>query len=508
VEFRPVIVGELIRYRLSILTRQHFSLYTAADNSTGNALIDQARARLSELSFDSVFSACHYYLRRSPDDGYEWYERSPFIIFLMIKWAAELWNPNNQRRVCSNSDLDFIAQTIWKATGRLVRPTRTSIFMRRMAFQQIWYQRPFDIAAIARQAFLFGELMATSEVVREFVAAVGIEPSDFVRQLAHMTCQIGDLRGFSPLCQFRPEPRLEDARDWQIMKQFLVVSFHELHLRIASLAKYGTPREVELCEQTPLTRMPFLRTPNGDVCIHHKVLFQSITTVLYDVLRDRGAEAFMRSFGPAFESYVGKVLKELPYKIIPENKLRSLLIGKGKCVDFAVVSDEVLLLVDSKGIEGHYDELYHNLSEVLTQKLRTTALHAVDQAVDTVRQMPDSLRRPLIVFVCVTYKQLNIGDGDALRDLTFGTDEWNASRWNHECLPPSHMFTVSISELELLCGVIRSGIPIDNIFRRVIVDNASPETSKLLFEQHMAKYGSVSIPDCASEAAYRLCSIG
>lgn len=480
---------------------------TVTDKAIGNALIDKARARLSELSIESVLAACLDYLRREPNDGYEWYERRPFITFLMIKWAAELWDPNAQRRACTPSDFDFVAQSIWDATGRLVRPTRPSIFMRRMAFQQIWYQRSFDFSAMPRQALIFGELMAESQVVREFVAQTGIEPRHFVRQLARMASQIGRHLGFPALTQFRPDPRPEDARHWPLVAKSLVVDLHELHRRIAILARYGTPREVELCEQTPLIRMPFLRTSRGDECIHHKVLFQSIATALYDVLRERGAETFMRSFGPAFETYVGRVLKELPYEIIEESELQKLLHGRGKCVDFAVVSDEVLLLVDSKGIEGHYDELYHNLSEVLTQKLRTTALRAADQGIDTVRRLPDSLRRPLIVFICVTYKQLNIGDGDALRDLTFETEEWDAPRWKEENLPPSNMFTISISELELLCGVIRSGVAIESIFRQILVDDASPETSKLLFEQHMAKYGSVDIPRCAREAADQLCSI-
>ncbi len=426
----------------------------------------------------------------------------------MIKWAAELWSPNSQRRKGTEADFDFVAQCIWDASGILVRPTRPSIFIRRMAFQQIWYQRPFDVGAIPRQALLFGELMERSQVVRDFIAEVGIEPRHFVRQLARMACQVGDHLGFPVLSQLRVEPRPEDARDWPLMTQFLIGNVHGLHRRTAILATYRTRREVELCEQTPLIRTPFLRTSQGDECIHHKLLFQSIATSLYDVLRDRGAEAFMREFGPAFEVYVGRVLRELNYEVIEERELQKLLHGQGKCVDFAVLSSGVLLLVDSKGIEGHYDELYHNLSEVLTQKLRTTALHATDQAVDTVRRLPDALRRPLIIFICVTYKQLNIGDGDALRDLTFGTKEWDSSRWQEENLPPAHMFTISIGELESLCGVINSGVSIEDIFQQILVDDASAETSKLLFEQHMAKYGSVDIPMCLRKAAYQLCGVG
>jgi hypothetical protein len=347
--------------------------------------------------------------------------------------------------------------------------------------------------------------MVESSAAREFEAATGIGSRQFVRQLARMACQVGDHFGFPTDIQLRPEPRPEDSRDWPLVTQFLIVDLHQLHKRTATLAKYCTPREVELCEQTPLIRTPFIRTPRGDECIHPKILFQAIETALYDVLRDRGAEVFMRSFGPAFESYIGRVLEELQYNIIPEHQLQKLLTGRGKCVDFAVVSDEVLLLVDSKGIEGHYEERYHNLSEVLTQKLRTTALHAADQAVDTVQRLPNTLRRQLVVFLCVTYKQLNIGDGDALRDLTYGTEEWDAPRWHEKSLPPSHMFTISISELELLCGVIRAGVSIESIFRQIVADDASPETSKLLFEQHMAKYGPVNIPNCAREAAFRLC---
>lgn len=425
-------------------------------------------------------------------------------MLLMIKWAAELWDPNTRRKECAASDFDFIAQSIWDATGSLVRPTGQFIFMRRMAFQQIWYQRRFDAGAIPRQALIFGELLADTQVVREFVGATGITPSSFIRQLSRLACQVGDHLGLSALTQIRPESRPDDARHWPCMARFLVVDLDELHQRAKKLATYDTPREVELCEQSFLVQRPFLRTPRGDECIHHKVLFQSIATSLYDVIRNRGAEQFMRSFGPAFETYVGQVLRELPHEIIEEVELRKLLHGQGKCVDFAVVSDDVLLLVDSKGIEGHYDELYHNLSEVLTQKLRSTALHATDQAVDTVRRLPHTLDRPLIVFVCVTYKQLNIGDGDALRELTFGTEEWNSPRWREEKLPPPHMFTISISELEWLCGVIRTGIPIADIFRKILADNASPETSKLLFEQHMGPHGSVDIPECAQEAACRL----
>jgi hypothetical protein len=215
----------------------------------------------------------------------------------------------------------------------------------------------------------------------------------------------------------------------------------------------------------------------------------------------------MRDFGPAFERYIEQVLRELGSELIVEEDLQARLTSPGKCVDFSLLDDDILVLIDSKGIEGHYDELYHNLPEVLTDKLRTTALHATDQAVETLQRLPADLTRPLTVFLCVTYKQFNIGDGDALRALTEGTDEWNSVRWQHPDLPPAHMFTISIQELELLGGAVRRGHKLADIFKRILQDNQAAETSKLLFLQHMARFGSVDIPAFARAAVAELCGI-
>ena len=88
-----------------------------------------------------------------------------------------------------------------------------------------------------------------------------------------------------------------------------------------------------------------------------------------------------------------------------------------------------------------------------------------------------------------------------------GTPDWDAARWHEAGLPPAQMFTISVQELELLAGVIRAGRRPSEIFRQVLADNAAPETSKLLFLQHLAKYGQVGIPGFARLAANRLCGI-
>lgn len=477
------------------------------ERARGNRLIDEVRATIADVSVGSVFALSLELLKQRPDDGFGWYQRAPFVPLLFMKWSAELWNPHEQRRHLSHREYAVLGQKLWDANGDLFRPRHPSIFMRRIAFQQLWYQHSFDKGAIPRQAVLFGDFMRDTAVVAEFVAQTRIEPGDFIRQLGAMAAQIGELFEIPGLDQLRPQPHATDAEHWRIVTPYFQADLQALHERMAALSRYGTPRAVELCEQSPLIQTPFVHTRNGFECIHHKLLFRALETRLYDILRGAGAERFMREFGSAFERYVGAVLAELGLPLIGERELQGMLRGQGKCVDYALVDEEILMLFDSKGIEGHYDELYHSLPEVLTSKLKTTALHAADQAIDTYRRLPDELRRPKTVFMCVTYKQLNIGDGDALRALTVETPDWDNARWHEAGLPPAQMFTISIQELELLAGIIRAGRRPSEIFGKIIADNASPETSKLLFLQHLAQYGQVDIPQFARLAANRLCGI-
>lgn len=474
----------------------------------GHAMVDAARERLHELDTGSIIDLTLNWLQRQPDDGFDWYKRMPFIAFLIIKWAAELWDEGLEgRRPATGEDFDFIANSLWEANGRLVSPLPRSIGIRRMAFQQFWYQRYFDVGSLPRQALIFGRHLESSEVSEAFEGQYGMSPTALVRQLMRMCAQLGNLFNRPALQALSPRPRESDDAEWGAMRAAIMVDLPTLHARMRAIADRSAPRDLELCEQSPLIRCPVLVTPRGDQVIHHQLLYRCMETALYDLMRAQNAERFMRHFGPAFEAYLAEVLGELDAQVIRETELKQRLIGRGKCVDFAVVSDDILLLVDAKGIEGHYDELYHSLPDVLTAKLRTTALHATDQAVETVQRLPEDLRRRTTVFLCVTFKQLNIGDGEALRDLTTGTDEHAHGRWSEPSLPPSQMFYPSVSEFEHLCGAVRAGVPLGGLLRRIILDNQSPETSCLLLSQHLARLGEVNIPDCAANAARELCGL-
>ncbi len=504
------LLAELLVRGISLAHWLHLPIHKRIRRFVGAVLVRIARAHLDELDAASVLGRCIEHLNQSPIEGFEWFKRLPFVSLLMMKWSAELWYPGRAPRpLASPHMLGTIQQLLWDANGQLVRPGDgpVSVFFRRMSFQQFWYQRPFDSGSLARQAVLFAELLRNSPLAQDFFTEVGVGPAGFVRIMAKMIAQVGHALDKDGLRNLEPLPHPSDAHDWPLVTAFFQTDLRSFHETARAAAGYHTPPDVEVCEESQLLKTPFFQSPVGPALIHHTLLYRATETKLYDVLRARNPRHFMNAFGPAFQDYVGCVVGELPFPVIEETSLQQRLRGRGKCVDFAVVTDDLLLLIDAKGIEGHYDELYHSLPGILTDKLKTTVLHAIDQGVETLERLPGELKRRTTIFLCVTFKQMNIGNGTDLRDLTTGTAEWNAPRWSVPELPPTRMFTITIRELELLCAIARTGKSLTEIFDAIVANNAAPITKRRLIEMHLAAYGPMDIPTFSREAIHRLCGV-
>lgn len=472
----------------------------------GRELLAQAKERLRSRRALGFFDAAFHQLNRDPNDGMAWYERLPHVWFLIAKWALASWRPQDGRPEPEHEDIRYVFATTSNAIGRLhVVDERPTVFMRRMVLQQIWFQRRFDNSALARQFRILGEMMAEAPITEQFTQAFGMSPAQFTVQLAHLAADAGDQLGLEAMSEQRPDT-LRDPEHWLIVQARYSRSVPDFHREISEIETRNTPPEVEVCEQSPLIRTPFLSSRQGPACIHHKLLFQTLTTAVFDLARSLGARPFMNIFGPAFEDYVAEILADLNGYVIREADLIARLVGEGHVVDFALVSDDALVLIDAKGVEGHYDELYHNMPTVLAERLKTSLLRAVSQAVGTVGRLPGDLRRADTYFVCVTFKQLVVTDGTALRDLTTGTEEWNHARWGTDVLTPGRMLFVSIYEFESMVALATARrVPLSQVVGNIVAANSNPETRKALVEQHVIGQGvALLAPACVQGAALRL----
>lgn len=473
----------------------------------GRALLRQVKDRIGARHALAFIDVAHRELNREPSDGMPWLERLPYVWLLIVKWALAGWRPEDDRPDPSDEDINSIVQTTWDAMGHLLRVEgQPTIFMRRMALQQIWLQRKFDTSAIPRQFRILGELMVGSAATERFRQRYGLTPAEFSVVMMHMVADAGDLLDRPALSELRPgTPRTREH--WVAVREILDRTVPQLQREFSDMEARNTPAEVEVCEQSPLVRTPFIASRNlGPVCIHPILLFRLLETVLFDLARGIDPRPFMNEFGPAFENYLAEVLEDLNVQVIREDELSRRLIGVGQVVDFAVASDDALVLIDAKGIEGHYDELYHNLPEELAARLRTSLLRAVDQAIATVARLPADLRRNEIYFLCVTFKQVVVTDGLALRELTVGTTEWAHPRWDSNVLTPARMLFPSAFEFESIVALAKTQqVPISQVVCDIVADNDNPGARKLLLEQHvMGRRAPLDAPAVIQWAANRL----
>lgn len=473
----------------------------------GRSLLAQAKDRLGQFRALSFFDAAYRELNREPSDGFDWLQRWPHISFLIAKWALAGWRPGDDRPEPGPDDLHFVAQSVFDAIGHLLRVEGNPvIFMRRMALQQIWMQRSFDASSIPRQFRILGERMAGTGIMARFEERYGMTAADFAVQLAHMAADVGEMIRHAPLADQRPlTARSPDH--WLRVRSNLSKAVPDLHREMQALIGRETPAEIEVCEQSPLVTMPFLEHVDlGPVCIHPKLLFRCLESVLFDLARSIDPRPFMNDFGPAFEDYVAEVLSDLGGHVLREEEIKRRLTGEGKVVDFMLVFDDALVLIDAKGIEGHYDELYHNLPAELAARLRTSLLRAVDQAISTVARLPVELQRLEVYFLCVTFKQVVVTDGSALRELTVGTDEWEHARWSSQALTPVRMFFPSAYEFESLVALaVATGAPLSRVVQEISLQNANPHTRKLYIEQHVAARNiELLAPTIVQHASVRL----
>ncbi|AUI07704.1 MULTISPECIES: GapS1 family protein [Stenotrophomonas] len=473
----------------------------------GRALLRQVKDRIGACRALGFIDVAHRELNREPNEGMPWLQRLPHVWLLIMKWALVGWRPDDDRPDPTDEDISFIAQATWDAIGHLTGVEgRPAIFMRRMALQQIWLQRSFDTSAIPRQFRILGEIMTGAATAELFRQQYGLTFTQFAIVMMHMAADAGDLLNLPALSALRPDtPRIPEH--WAIVRRILDRTVPQLHRDFAEMEARNTLAEVEVCEQSPLVRTPFLASRNlGPVCIHPILLFRMLETALFDLARAIDARPFMNDFGPAFENYLAEVLDDLNAQVIREDELRQRLVGPGQVVDFAVVSEEALVLIDAKGIEGHYDELYHNLPEELAARLRTSLLRAVDQAIATVDRLPADLQRNEVYFLCVTFKQVVVTDGVALRELTAGTTAWEHPRWESHVLTPARMLFPSAFELESIVALANTlQVPISQVVRDIVADNGNTETRKFLLEQHvMTRRAPLDAPAVIQGAAIRL----
>jgi len=433
----------------------------------------------------------------------------PWELLLLAKWTFQFGDYTDPDR--HNLEEKHYSQLInlMQEMGQFVRMPSDNpsllMWMRKMAFQQFWFQERIRSQQIAQQSLLFNRLPDNHSFQTDFCQHTGISIHDFViLAIAVLVAFAGDHRQqFITLKWFHI---LDGAVASDAVPAFLrIISkpFEDIREYLTSSETSPSSKEYEYYEQSPFKKFPLLQIEDRYYCMSPILLFHSLHSFVHDTLKGIDPNAFVNKFGGTFEKYIGDSLGYSGVAHITEDDLRVSLKTKHKLVDFMLYDSGVNVLIDAKGVELPTLGMLTHLQDVLRDKTKSSILKAITQAYETwnsaqslssISNLPVGTNPPFLVVV--TLKELYLGTGaDFLREVADDFYSNLLARFERKALiPPEHIYFLSLSAFEYLIQAIKSGHSLVAILNEAVRLDRDNSTKSFLFDQHVYKF-KTGIPD-------------
>ena len=281
-------------------------------------------------------------------------------LLLLVKWTILYGSSRNSRYLKPATDYQvnqLVNRT--KDLGNYVRELNSldDIFLlvRSLAYQQFWtQQREYFMDEIARQYLLFGSLEHNHTFHKAFRSVTGLSIADFLElSIALCTKVLTDNELYLSESYFST---IENKYDNETVPDFLnaisqtVLGAREwLQQEYESIPELYRAVEYEYFEPSPFLRHPLIRGDDGYFVISPDLLFESLSTFVYDALRRENAQDFMNKFGPMFEGLVGRSVTSVQNVVLREDDLRRHFSDSAnqQYVDFLVVEKECNIFIEA-----------------------------------------------------------------------------------------------------------------------------------------------------------------
>jgi len=446
--------------------------------------------KLHEISKKAVYENRGYY---------------PWGLLYLIKIAFLEGGKNGNRAATIgniNSALNYINELANESRFLNGEKGGARKFMRTLAFQQFWFQRPITSSDLARQLLIFdGD--AADKLNEEFLAVTGLEIKSLLQMLVSAWSGFIDGSGRNYITKgwFAPLGYSEEVIESFFCLVALSVEdtkqFFERHY------KNTEDKLLQLTEQTPLKQYPFLRVNDKYYCYSPYVLQEKIKHAIYDKLKDVQGSDFTQAFGVIFENYINRLMDENNLSYIPEARLKEVFVKKRVC-DAVLELDDAVVLIEVKGVEMHPYAQINPTNAVLTTQLKTNIIKSFEQIYEIGHLLKNTdegraiLKDKALFAIVVTYKEMYLSDGQDLWDefLAEPLEAYiSAKNIDSRCISLRNIFFASVKSFEeLIKVVIANGNIISEVLNKAAEDNSDPMKKKYLFDMHLGSYAQAPIP--------------
>jgi hypothetical protein len=458
------------------------------------------RKYLRSLHPEEVVDYCIQ--RLNPGRSFEWTEvmqRPPWLYLVLIKWAiayGDFLSPRKQkrqkRRSLREKDIEEIFGMLHEIWGKNLPDAYENpyFFFRAQFQQQYWLQEPSLVPEMSRQHILFGNLESDHDFSVAFQRMHGIDLSIFLelsfalisRFVASQSNSIEE-GFFANLVPSYPPETIP------AFLSLLSRDLESLRRELSALPNRGVLHEI--IEPTPLLRFPLFKSNGKYYCYLVHLLFRAVQNYVYNTLRAADAHEFVSNFGPIFERYLERGLSHAGLKYMTENELKKKLPRGSKTVDFTVLSEGALVLIDSKAIQLPELGMLARTSRILLEKVESSALKGIEQGFSVTNNLRNigliGSSSPVFLLV-VTHHDLLLGHGrdfyeNAAKEYV---DRLAAAYEGANPIPVEHMFFLSINDFDLLMEHLKSSTArLEDFLQRAAEDNANFRAGKFVFRQHI-----------------------
>ena len=349
------------------------------------------------------------------------------------------------------------------------------LYFRSLCYQQFWVQRFEQVAfGLARQYELFANLEEHHMLQRTFHKEFGVSLDDFIELSLALFSIMQDRPRTLTADSFAAVHHAYGLETIEKYLQSVSIRFQDIPGWLESLQKEkgGNYRDFrdEINEQSPFLRYPLLEAPGSFICVSPRLLQVSMSSSVFDMMREIDRSAFMGRFGNVFEKYVEKSLRASSCQFLTEQTLISQIGGGegSKAVDFMMVDQGNNILIETKGVAMPWKGMVAWQPGTVVSASKSSLVKGIEQAFDVASRLANlkSIGSTVLgtqdtFLLIVTFKDMFVGNGETFRNY-IASDEIDRiirDTGNNEWIPMSNIFFISVDELDMMLGSIASGIP-------------------------------------------------
>ncbi len=401
-------------------------------------------------------------------------------LLLLIKWTIQYgsWSnraylkPATEYRVCQ---LVNRTQELGEKIGYYTTLQETELFLRCLSYQQFWVQRDESIPiGLCHQLMMFGSLSKDHPHYVMFKQITSLSVDDFIDLSTYLLCEILNSKnrtGKKIPIFVESFSRIEPAYGSKTIRDFLdsiSITLSDGRDWLQQHSIYYDNITEEYFEQSPLMRYPLIKVGDTYLVISDVLLKTALSTFVADVLRDHGTQWFMRKFGSMYEELLNASLSSIGLDFITENDLiQHFGQQRGrKFVDFVVSDKGCNIFIEAKGVSLRWDVMVTDIPEKIAKRSETSIEKGIRQAYNLAANLlPGTTVGGIEVgygdnfLLLVTFKDTYLCNGQFYyNNIDSGViDEIIANEGKGELIPLSHIFFISVDELEILMGQIAHG---------------------------------------------------